>query len=363
MKNKIVVLTDRNLFPTRAGNYGGNVERILCLIRDLRSYGYRVCLVAQATETNTTNQGRLRLLVDELYMIPGEEFEGGPLTFDMSRFKQALQALPQKENVLAAVAVYVWMAPCLDIFSSDTLKIIDTIDVMHRRQIVCKTNPWIICSYQEEQNLLRRADIVIAIQPEEQQLLQSMVPGRRVICVLHRSEVKPCKPANSKVVMMVGCLNHDNIFSLEKFLGGWQTVLNAVPDSVLKVYGRLSQIIPDDCPQVKKMGYTQNLESSYDEARVIINPARFGTGLKIKTVEALCHGKAVVTTKEGARGLDQTGKFFVIAGEDFHQQVIHILTDDNWCHKLELGAIEYARWFFDKERVNKDLLGVLKEVK
>jgi len=36
----------------------------------------------------------------------------------------------------------------------------------------------------------------------------------------------------------------------------------------------------------------------------IINPIRFGAGLKIKNVEALAHGLPLVTTTHGSRGIE-----------------------------------------------------------
>ncbi|MEX1013989.1 MAG: glycosyltransferase family 4 protein, partial [Candidatus Paceibacterota bacterium] len=47
----------------------------------------------------------------------------------------------------------------------------------------------------------------------------------------------------------------------------------------------------------------------YSKADICINPMQDGTGLKIKTLEALAHGKWVVSTFEGGSGLrDMIGK-------------------------------------------------------
>ena len=51
------------------------------------------------------------------------------------------------------------------------------------------------------------------------------------------------------------------------------------------------------------LGHKENIEKEYAEATVVINPAWIGTGLKIKTVEALARGKALVTTPKGIEGL------------------------------------------------------------
>ena len=74
-------------------------------------------------------------------------------------------------------------------------------------------------------------------------------------------------------------------------------------DAQLHVYGRVAERIPLAAARdVVGHGLVEHLDAAYRDTDVVINPVRFGAGLKIKTVEALASGLPLVTTTEGARG-------------------------------------------------------------
>lgn len=55
---------------------------------------------------------------------------------------------------------------------------------------------------------------------------------------------------------------------------------------------------------VTQQGFVESLESIYRESRIIICPIRYGTGMKIKVVEAMAYGKAIVGTPAAFEGID-----------------------------------------------------------
>jgi hypothetical protein len=92
------------------------------------------------------------------------------------------------------------------------------------------------------------------------------------------------------------------------------TVCNTLPESEL----------------YKMLGRVENTEDFYVHCSFTINPVRAGTGLKIKTIESLEHCRPVITTGEGARGLND----FIGAGltvchtkEEFTDAMIRHLRD------------------------------------
>ena len=78
-------------------------------------------------------------------------------------------------------------------------------------------------------------------------------------------------------------------------------------------------------------GNIPDLAPFYGSARVVISPACFGSGVKIKTVEALQHGVPVVSTAVGAEGIDLRGFGAVEitdVPEDFARAICTLLTDE-----------------------------------
>jgi glycosyltransferase involved in cell wall biosynthesis len=85
---------------------------------------------------------------------------------------------------------------------------------------------------------------------------------------------------------------------------------------------------------------------------VVVAPLRFGTGLKIKCIEALAYGKALVTTSSGAEGLAHGGgDHLCIAdtAEAFANAVADLLVNVERRGQLEHNALGFARRWQDQQ--------------
>ena len=344
MRPTVIVITDRTLFPQRAGN----VARIVSLIRGLRATGHRVVLVARRIEgrfspllPSVNRTLRTHLLVDRYLPVRAARFVSGPLEYDCSPYLPEVSRAVRTYDPVCVIAEYAWMAPCLDAVTNGALTAVDTHDLMHVRAGmygVVHGGAWLDCTRDEEARALGHADVVIAIQRHEQREFQSMLPGRRVICVPHLCEPVAAPAAASEpgdVVVFVGSTNAGNRDGLEAFVrDAWPTVRRARPGAEFHVYGdtarRLRDAGVDGVDGVRCVGYTRRLADAYASAAGVINPVRLGTGLQIKTVEALAFRKAVVTTSCGAAGIEEgTGSAFVLEDQmpEFGEAVARLLAD------------------------------------
>jgi glycosyltransferase involved in cell wall biosynthesis len=310
---------------------------------------------------------RTRLLANHVSFVDAPGFgSGSPLAHDSSPYWDAIEDALRRFRPEMVVAEYLWMAPCLDRVGAGSLKLIDTIDLMHvRRQMYAAegTGAWVDCSDTEEAELLRKADVVIAIQPHEKAEFAELVPDRPVISISHAVPVRLPRwgrtpKANS--VMFVGSMNQGNVAGINTFLSeGWPLVIEAVPSVELRVYGSIGRRIIGKVARVRKLGYVRFLARAYYRSAVVINPVTLGTGLKIKTVEALAHGKAVVTTACGAEGLeDGAGEAFLVANTmaEMAEEVGRVLRSPDLRRKLERNAAAFAREQFAPEAVFREFL-------
>jgi glycosyltransferase involved in cell wall biosynthesis len=81
----------------------------------------------------------------------------------------------------------------------------------------------------------------------------------------------------------------------------------------LSIAGKVCDNINIEDPKVKKIGfYNGNIADLYSSTKVIIIPILEGSGLSIKTMEAMAFGKPIVTTPKGARGMNIDAKPFMI---------------------------------------------------
>ena len=366
----IVMLTERVLFPIR----NGSQRRIVALIQSLRVAGFAVVLVSRRTLRLSRHPGiratlRTRALVDHVLPADAPHFAGGsPMAYDSAPFLEPLSRAVRRFKPVAVIAEYIWMAPCLDVVPAGTLRVLDTHDLMHVRKAMYEGQPegaWVECSREEEQSLLAKADVVMAIQRHEAEVFRGMVPTKTVIHVPHCCEVRdtPLGAGTNDVVVFVGSTIEGNLLGLRAFLDtSWPIVRRFRPDAQLRIYGDIAGCIPARPDGVHAIGYVRNLMDAYRDASVVINPVALGTGLKVKSVEALAYGKALVTTSCGAEGLEdgRQGAFMLEDDpERFGHAVARLLDDENARTGLARRALAFARARFSPAAALDELLAVV----
>jgi glycosyltransferase involved in cell wall biosynthesis len=97
---------------------------------------------------------------------------------------------------------------------------------------------------------------------------------------------------------------------------------------------------------IEVSGRVASLIPFYKHADVVVCPLRIGGGVKVKVLEALGFGKAIVSTSIGAQGLDlSTYRAVAVADEetDFAENVVRLLAHPDERHKQERQALAYAR--------------------
>ena len=113
-------------------------------------------------------------------------------------------------------------------------------------------------------------------------------------------------------------------------------LLKVVPQARLVVTGGAPppEALALESPHIQFVGHVPDLGRVFAEARVVVVPTRIGSGVKIKTVEAMQHGVPVVSTVIGAEGIDFLGAGSVAVCDDpagFAATVGGLLTDvDRW---------------------------------
>jgi len=352
-RRTIIIVTEKHLFPVNEGNRA----RIVTLVRSLRALGFFVVLIARRP-SGVLATLQTRWLADRFLSVETERFaRGSPSAYDCSAFEGPLKAAVDRFSPVAVIAEYIWMAPCLDVVGNGVLRLIDTHDLMHgRRQFRGRlSNIWVDCSIDEERLLLEKADVVMAIQPIELQRFREMLPSRDIICVPHYVPVRPMTGSADDVgVVIVASDNPGNVDGLASFLDrSWPVIRKRQPSAELRIYGTLADVAPV-AERLRSIGYVRSLRRAYRDAAVVINPVRFGTGLKIKNVEALALGKALVTTSCGAEGLESgAGAAFVVEDDmdRFGHAVAALLADRDARDRLGDAAAAFAGQQFGREQI------------
>ncbi len=260
--------------------------------------------------------------------------------------------LHEKNKYDIAMVEYVYLSKALTKLGNDVFKIIDTHDVLAYRcnmyySMNTKPRNFYTNFWGERQGVMR-ADAILAIQKNEKRYFEKLTGNKKkVYCI--GNYFKPVKEnfVEKKTILFLGSNNDPNRQALMYFLKDiWHSVKERVPDAEFIIAGDVSNAV-EDSEAYTKAGFVEKLEDIYQQARVVINPMLSGTGLPIKTIEALAYSKAVLMTQSGARGLNKNfnEEAFLIAGntDDFANKLVELLKNDDLIKKLQSGSRKYMR--------------------
>ncbi|MET3914351.1 glycosyltransferase involved in cell wall biosynthesis/ribosomal protein L29 [Variovorax sp. OAS795] len=234
------------------------------------------------------------------------------------------------------LAEYVFMSRAFAAMRPELPKIIDTIDVFSTKASKVEqygVTDGLAMSEAEEAVLLNRAQLLIGIQPDECRDLARLAPERRIVNVGVDFHINVEANAGSAapVVLLVASNNPMNAKGARDFLRfSWPLIRKERPDAELHVVGDVGLSIALVPEGVKVLGRLEDLNAAYAGAAVVINPTVAGTGLKIKTVEAICQLRPVVTFPAGVDGVGAAAKPLLhVASDwfDFACHVVRVLSD------------------------------------
>ena len=147
----------------------------------------------------------------------------------------------------------------------------------------------------------------------------------------------------------------------------WETVHKAVPEAKFIIAGRGMplEFFHITRPNVLIVENVENGKAFFQQHQVMVVPLLSGSGLRIKIIEGMAYGKAIVSTAIGAEGINYTHKKNILIADDptdFTNSVIELLTNNSKRIELEQNAAEFAKTEFDNFQVVSKLVQFYKEL-
>ena len=118
-------------------------------------------------------------------------------------------------------------------------------------------------------------------------------------------------------------------------------------------------------PAVTVTGYVDDVRVPIGAATVVVAPLRIGGGTRLKVVEAMGLGKALVSTTLGAEGIDVTHDRDVLIADtpaDFAQQVLRVLGDAALARRLGAEARRLVVQRYSWRAAGERLVGFYREL-
>jgi polysaccharide biosynthesis protein PslH len=124
----------------------------------------------------------------------------------------------------------------------------------------------------------------------------------------------------------------------------WPLITRRVPDAHLLLVGNAPppevEVLARQSANVKVTGRVPEVGPYLDRAQVVVCPLRIGGGIKVKVLEALSRGKAIVTTTIGAQGIPEAERCMRVVDEpsSFARATIALLRRPDLRADLEARA-------------------------
>ncbi len=149
--------------------------------------------------------------------------------------------------------------------------------------------------------------------------LSKIIPAEKLLLCPHPAAV--CQHEIKKIAHHIGFIGSEylpNKDAIEFFINECWPSISKKFETRLQIYGNIARTLnlPKTGNSIQLNGYVENLAEIYNQIDIVINPVRFGAGLKIKNIEALANGLPLITTSHGARGIEKgAGKSFLVADD------------------------------------------------
>ena len=136
----------------------------------------------------------------------------------------------------------------------------------------------------------------------------------------------------------------------------WPVVHREVPQARLYLAGRKmpERWMRADIEGVNVVGEVPDAMHFIASKQINVVPLLSGSGIRVKIIEAMSVGKAVVTTTVGAQGIDYTdGENLLIANtpQEFAQQIKRLVDDPGYCSRVGQAAARLVAEHYDGRRL------------
>jgi glycosyltransferase involved in cell wall biosynthesis len=166
----------------------------------------------------------------------------------------------------------------------------------------------------EELSIYREADGVYLCSAADEQRLLDQIPAARTAVIPNAADIEYYQPRptdpppDGRTVVFFGLLSTvPNVDAVVHFVQDiWPRIAEAHPEARCKIIGGLppTSLLALAGTRVKLTGFVSDLRPHLAAAAAVVVPLRVGGGTRLKIVEAMAMGKAIVSTTLGAEGIE-----------------------------------------------------------
>lgn len=201
-----------------------------------------------------------------------------------------------------------------------------------------------------EAKAMQRCPHIFALQEQEADYFQLLSPQSKVYNLYGKYQHHSQPIAGNHNIMFLSGNNGFNQNGIKWFIKEvFPIILKRFPDAKLKIGGGICKVMPElkNVEGVEMLGYVDSLDKFYELGDVAINPVYQGTGLKIKTFEALSYDKVTLVHPHSMAGVYKRSEAPLFASEKPEEWVKFLETV--WDNPERIGEIKKRNAEYMKE--------------
>jgi glycosyltransferase involved in cell wall biosynthesis len=219
-----------------------------------------------------------------------------------------------------------------------------------------------------------RADLVFAAPNDARELVDAGVPTDKIQDTYHLGDdTQLALPElrfedTCEKLMYVGFLGWEpNVQGLLWFIENvWPMLETRHPGLCFDIVGKNPderlQAAVADCPAIRLTGYVADLQTVYRDSRVSVAPLLFGSGMKVKVLDAMARGIPTVTTSVGAEGIEVEDRVQLMIADDpsdMAGRIDELLLDRIIWERLQVASRALIRRQYTWQRLFHSMHGAI----
>lgn len=373
---KTLLVTDIEFYRADIGNR----QRILRIVQYLNKHlSLKILMLKKPTENDLGLIQKYNLsdiidFIDNIELTKGEEektkktpTEKLPEFYNHTikvKFNKYLRAYNFKNIIVEYIRLDYLVNDLHDKYNT----FIDTHDLMSIRNKAFEANNdkhHIVVSQEDEIDILKNYKYIISIQKNEYNLLLNYTNKKQNILVYHAVDIKDNYSKKSELKNITFISGPSNFKHIVWFIENVWIYFLDQDEMILNIHGSVCNKLYyyKNIKSIKLHGYAKNLEEIYYQADIVINPVLYGGGLKIKNVESLAYGIPLITTTEGANGIEDGINYsFLLANtkEEWIDSILSLKTSKKLRFTLSKNSLDYSKHYFSNDNCYSTLTNLLR---
>ena len=225
-----------------------------------------------------------------------------------------------------------------------------------------------------ERHYIPRFDCCVVVSPAERELLQRVLPEVKPVVIENGVDCARLKPLpespSGSALLFAGVMgyppNSDGAMLFARSI--LPRIRASVPDVKLFVVGHSPTVGMKRlgrAPGIEVTGSVNDILPYYRLSKVSVVPLRAGGGTRLKILESMALGRAVVSTTPGCAGLEVTHGAHLLVADDpqqFAECVVQLLGDDALRTKLTRNARRLVERQYDWPTIGERLTLAHREI-